>query len=421
MLQTFKKLFNNKTYVIVILLILCLLPISIPKNAQSDTKAIVVAVGIDLKDETYEVSAQVVIPTQGESFIEKLKVVAVESETVAGAIDKLAIVLGKDVGLAHCNIIVVGDELAYAGIENVLDYFIRTDRMDLNSVLINTKNAYDLLETSSKLDNTITLSLQNIVAFNEDYLFSTDTNLDSFYKGVISKSSSCFMCWVDVLESSVNGITAQSDSSSNGGGSSSSGSSSSGASGSSSSENSKVVSNQGYTSLFKNGKKVKLLTPEETKGLNWINFETKKGTITVTDIFDNHGHNETAVVAIKDSNCNLTAKLENNKPIIEFNINVTVKAEQIYSEEGEKKKYLNSTETYISNQIKLKIEEEIKNNVNSTIQILKENNVDIIRVFETFYKFKNKDFKKLLKIYGSVDEIFHNTEFRTSISVKGRL
>ena len=102
MKQTLKKLFRNRTYLVVISIILLLSPLSVSRPAQSDIRAIASCVGVDYENNNYVLSAQILIPTLDQSYNQNIEVVSCSAPSILECVDKITVVLGKEIGLMHC-------------------------------------------------------------------------------------------------------------------------------------------------------------------------------------------------------------------------------------------------------------------------------------------------------------------------------
>ena len=101
-----------------------LVPTTISVPQQSRTETIVIAAGIDKKENDYEVSLQYIIPHSSTSS-ESLDMITEKGNSVDEAIQKINKELGKISGFAHCRVIVFNDYAAENGITDFLDCLIR--------------------------------------------------------------------------------------------------------------------------------------------------------------------------------------------------------------------------------------------------------------------------------------------------------
>ena len=181
-----KKLLTNKLYLFVCALLLFLLPVTLTIPAQSELRSIAVGIGVDWEQEQYKMSAQIIIPTTDVKYNQNVQVVCVTSPTIVQCIDKINLIMGKELGLMHCSIIVLGDSIAQQGVTEVVEIFLRSNRMDANTVLLSTPDAYKLLMAGLQLDNGISFSLQDLIHYNKKLIYATDTSIEHFYKNLIA-------------------------------------------------------------------------------------------------------------------------------------------------------------------------------------------------------------------------------------------
>ena len=98
--------------------------------------SIVVAVGVDVTENGYEVTAQAAVPTPAQSGSnEQYTRVTGSGATVADAVDDINAKTGFYPKLAFCNIVVLGESCAKENIFTVLDYFYRNDYVPLTALV----------------------------------------------------------------------------------------------------------------------------------------------------------------------------------------------------------------------------------------------------------------------------------------------
>lgn len=96
--------------------------------------SIVVAVGVDVTESGYEVTAQAAVPTpaQGEGSAAYTQVTG-EGVTVAEAVDDINAKTGFYPKLAFCNLVILGENCKDSRLFTVLDYFYRNDYVPLTA------------------------------------------------------------------------------------------------------------------------------------------------------------------------------------------------------------------------------------------------------------------------------------------------
>ena len=110
--------------------------------------SIVVAVGVDVTDSGYDVTAQAAVPTpaQGGGKAAYTQVTG-SGTTVAEAVDDSNAKTGVYPKLAFCNLIVLGESCADKDLFTVLDYFYRNDYVPLTALVSMCRgNARELLK-----------------------------------------------------------------------------------------------------------------------------------------------------------------------------------------------------------------------------------------------------------------------------------
>ena len=98
--------------------------------------SIVVAVGVDVTESGYEVTAQAAVPTpaQGEGSAAYTQVTG-EGVTVAEAVDDINAKTGFYPKLAFCNLVILGENCKDSRLFTVLDYFYRNDYVPLTALV----------------------------------------------------------------------------------------------------------------------------------------------------------------------------------------------------------------------------------------------------------------------------------------------
>ena len=93
--------------------------------------AIIVALGIDRgDDEKYEISAQIAVPQASTSSSSNSEsIISAKGSTIGEAIDKIAVNTGWYPLFAFCNLIILGESSLNGNVMDVINFFIRSDRI----------------------------------------------------------------------------------------------------------------------------------------------------------------------------------------------------------------------------------------------------------------------------------------------------
>ena len=95
MLNTIGKIWKNKIFIIFAILIAITLPTTLYKQSDKDKTIVASSIGIDLKDDEYEVTILAVIPKGGSDVNSNLETFNATSESVSDALDKISFDIGR--------------------------------------------------------------------------------------------------------------------------------------------------------------------------------------------------------------------------------------------------------------------------------------------------------------------------------------
>ncbi len=259
--------------------------------------ALIVALALDKSQDEYEITAQIAVPqasdtSQGNSE----SVISAKSNSIYTAIEKISEETGWHPRLSFCNLVLIGEDLLSENVINLIDFFLRTYKIEDSAILCATEGkAKEILLASSPLDNISSFALSKIFVREFDNASAVmTTTIKNFAIGGYSKSNYGYMPLVkkiqtedktDVKASSVT-LTANSDSS---GGSTGSGGDKSGSGGSGGDK--PCVFDATTTLLFHDGYFVGKLDKEQSLFFSLISKDVSEAyfTISATDDFGNNG------------------------------------------------------------------------------------------------------------------------------------
>ncbi len=408
---------------------LVFLPTVISKDAESESDAIVTAIGVDKQQQEYQLSLQVVVPTPSSQYNQKLTVVTDTGRDIGSCMSKISLRLGKQVGLSHCKVFIFSSDVATEGLTSVFDYLFRAKSNTQDIVLIHTpKSAKEFLTNSADLENNLYFSIKNKGSFNENYLYGSQTTLGMYYNDYLGPSKASIISTVELLdEKQANGDSQSSGSSSessgsdsSSGSSDSSGESSGGESSQSgqSSSSKKLIVNKGKNIITKNGKLVLELTPEQGVMINWFKPTTKKGVIVLENMTEPGFFDNASVgVEIDQKETSLSTNFEKSTPVLTLNLKLYLRtieiSQQNYSGQNYKSNNVNVTE-----KLKNKIAEKVTLQSNQAMQLCKQNNVDVLGVYGHFNKYNNRQFKKYLKSLQDPSNYLSNVTLKVNVMVE---
>ena len=401
---------KHKYSIFIILFFLFLLPTSMGLPAQTDTRAIVTGISIDKEENGYNVALQLITPQSNISNNENLDIVEDNGETFYESLHNLSIKLGKVIGLEHTNVIILGNSLKDDDIMNILDYMYRNSKITLSTIILQAgDNAKKLLETSAELNNNSSSSLQNNLGYNE-YIVNTSNSisLGKFYNDYFTYPN---ISIIPVIEQPENeGENSQANQQSSNSQASSSSSVQSGAS-SSESKVEPLIINNSESVIYKDGKFITKISKELTKGFSWILNNNVKGIVKVENVKDN----STVIAQIEQSNIKIKPVIKDNKLIFKTTLKLYSTISEIKNNNNKSQKILETDETYLTKALTDKLKEKVKSTINDSLNFCKENNLDVFKFYDKFYKFNKKGLRRILNIYGN--DYLKACEFELDIQI----
>ena len=320
--------------------------------------SIVTGVAIDKSDTGYEVSVLIANTpkndTDKESGSSKIVVYSGEGDTIYTAIKDIGLISAKELYMGHFAVLVISEDVAINGIDEVIDMFLRESSTKKNFFVSITKDckAKDTLKIITPLSN---FPSQNIA----DNLIST-----SKLQGIISNVT--FNELVsnlkrDGIENSINSLNII-------------GNSSEGSKKENVEESEpKTYIKLGTLGLFKDDKLVHWTTKEESIGINIVKNKTSEMYVKVKY------KNSTIVFETVDIKTIVNVKLDDKNPIVNIDISGKAKIAEVINNVG-----LNSDE--VINLLKDKINRKVIDYVNQGIDIAIKNNTDVFGLGLQFYK-----------------------------------
>ena len=407
-MKKLKTIFSPRKLIVWIFLIILIITVpEITKPAMSKTEAIITMMSIDKIEDKIKISTAVITPSSERTT--NYEVYSGVGETVGEAVENVSLSLGKSMGFAQCEIMAFGENLSQDGIMSSLDFMTRTRRVGRNAILINfSGDVEEFQQAVVNLNIEKSIPLEDVINFDKRYIPSADSNIHSFYKGYFSQISLGIMPKVKLLtEETDNSIEVES-------GATGGGNSQDPGSGTGGQTNKKYILNDGTISVFKSGKKLLELTPDLMQNLNLLSNVEQEGTLKVNNVDDDLYKNSNVVLNIHNKELNFNPKFENGKPKMDITIDLSVLVEEV-DEEKPTKSFLKRNKEFLTNELISKTKETVKNNCFEIIEFCKQNEVDLVGVYEQFYR---KKYNKFKKYYEQMQEKYLNdVEFNITVKV----
>lgn len=410
MLEIINKVWKNKVFLIILLLILITLPTTIYKQSDKDKTIVTSSIGIDLKDNEYDVTILAVIPKGENNVNSNLEVFNDQGSTLSEALDNISFNIGRKIGLAHCDCIIFNESLMNENLTQILDYFIRTANLSTNPSLIATPDsAKDLLDAVKSSNNLLDLSLKNIITSQEDRTLLENTTIDRFYRAYYSPNSTFTIPVLSVKKSDDSKGQGSSE------GNMSSDSSASGSeSGASQSSEDKKIENKNEVIVLKDGRAIGKLSDDEKYIYSLLSKPSAYQKFTLENINDENFTNSTVVFQETDKAFVVKYKMNDNNPEAEFHLWLSVMLDEVKSIDNHDYSSINGTENYLTDTIKAEFEKQVAEKLENTNKALQENKYDVLNLYAKFNAFRHGQFMDYIESVGGIKEYMS----KMTISIK---
>lgn len=403
--------------VILIIILLFFTPLAVFSPGENRNRGVVTAIGLDFVDNEYEVSLLTFIPTANQTYKQKNSVISGKGKSVVDAISKASIAMGRDVGLAHAKTTVVSESMLAEDIAESLSLLAHIASLPENTVFVCTNtSAKEMLQNSQNLVDELGLQLEQVISYNANELYVTDTSLEAFYKGYYSFLKSSLIGYIPLVDSEDTNTDSSVSSSQNTdtsqqevqGDSSPQG-------GAQSSQSKKKILNEGEAVLLKSGKMVEKLSTYQLSGINLLNPKDLNQLIKINDVNLN-GSIMDLTYRLKDKKVLTTTKFENGYPV--FYAKLILSVELVETEGADENTKSNTEYSEITPEIANKIEEQINKKYVTAVNLLRKNGTDVIGVTSKFFRNNRKDYKKFIENHDTPDNFIKYVTFKLTTVVQ---
>lgn len=411
MFKVLQILSRNKLFYVFAFLIVIMFPSALYMQSDKDRTIVVTTIGIDKKEDEYTLSALAVIPKGSNDINANLEVFEADGDSVSDALDKIAINTGKKIGLAHCDCIIFSKDITEDNVTLILDYFIRTANLTTNAALVVAEGkSKDLIEATKSSNNLLDLSLKNIVMYQEERTLLEEITIEKFYRNYFTESSTFYL---PILDTEKPEEEAKTTSSSGSAGNEPEGGDQGGDS--SSSQSQTKIKNEGKILILKQGKKVRELTEDEMFIYNLLSPTSIYDRVVVEGINDQYVTNSTEIYQQVDKFVLPIYTFEDGKPVITYNIWQSLMVDEIIGEENFHYASMDSLQNYLSDIVQDKIKALVQERLDKTTTLMKQDNVDILDIYDKFNAFHHGKWKKYLSTLENQEEYLQNVEMRINL------
>ena len=380
------------------------------ETAEINRYAIVSAIGIDSvgNGENLEVSFLTFIPIAEQTFTETYKVISAQGQSISEAMDYAGLHIGRQIGLSHVKLVVFNEQLLENDITRCLDYLSRSKHMSSSTKMVVTDaSAKDFLKVAEQLDSGSSVKVSELVTYNSEYIYATDSSLELFFKGLFGPTRSSVVPYLVLEEGMDNGITVSA------GGGKDSGSGGSGASGGESSQ--KAIINNGNTIICKDAKKVAKISGKDVKNINFMKKGFNSGAIELENFSDEHFDEANLTFEIKDKKIKNKVLYKNGVPIFQIDLTLSLSLTEIDNKEGMIEE--NIEFFVITPQALQALEKKVRQSVADGIAIMREYKTDILDFYTIMHNTNKKEFDKFINSLEDKDDYLNHVVFMLSINL----
>lgn len=412
-----KKFKNSLMFYYFLLILVLLMPNALTLPSLSFKSAIATAIGIDKVEDNIEISVLTLSDISKDNTSEKTKILSAKDTNISNAISSIEFQIDRKIRMGHVGYVVISKELASENVGQILNNLIVSTNLPKTvSLVMSEDKAKDVLNLANKLEHTSSYKLREIIQneFNENY--TKDSNLDLFLKGYFSHISTSTMGNIFLSANTDEGLnTSEQDT----GGQNSEQQMSKENSNSQKSEQSQsektVINYKKEHAVFVDGIYKYTLSENQMKGVNFLGENDLQQIITINNVSTQGLQNAQVTFEIKNKQIQTLIDYRNNKPIVEFDMALNINPIEIIQDN---KKRISSQEIRVDEEINQKINDEIKKYVAIALEKLREENTDLINIYEILYTKSYKKFMSFLDNLDNRDEFLDYVQVKIKVSSK---
>ncbi len=391
-----------------LLIMFFFVPPALLMQPEVERNAIVAAVGIDKENDEYTMSFLRFVPQANSNYTEQLEVLTCKAKTVSENLENASVILGKNLNLNHVESIILGKSVLEEDIAKILDFFERAPIVLPGCLLAGTnEKASDVIKAIQSLNDESGLKIEDILRYSEQHFFGRETTLESFYSGYYSPTSTSIIGYVEMLSSEENGLKVKGEQQKSGGEDSQES-----GTGTQQKEQ-KSLSNSGKLLLMKKGKIQSVLSKESVRGLNYVNSNSTKTTLSLTDYDLGEGKLADIIFEIVENTTIMQARFVNGIPVVNFDIQMKLDLYEVLDKYKDEKQSLEQYD--LDEKITGEIEKVVKNEFALSLKILRETKTDPLEIYELLMKSDRKKFKVFLNKLDDKEDFMSFVNFAVNV------
>lgn len=385
------KIKPYSVFLLFFIAVLMFFPENLSKSSESDRNAIITTVGVDKVDDKFSVTFLSFTPTASKEFVEVYDIVNEEADSLSEALRKMELSLGKVVEFYHTENLLIGSN-AQDDIVEILDYFVKEKTLAFSSVLVGTEgSAKEFLTKVHEKNENPSNVITDLMIYDSKYIYFNMPTIEVFFSGYYSDMKSSFIGILKLNKEEASQKNQQGEDSEGG-----------------AKTSRKIIKNTGEIRLFKDGQMVYKMTPQEVTGLNWFQKNITEGYIKTEQ------DGKIKVYHMDNKSINQKVTVEDNQLIYKLNLVVNIDKQEL-DDGREKHIEVNKLSIEEKELIKESIRSEIKNSIDRIVEY----KVDVIGLYDKFYRDERRKFKKFLDTLQNKDDFLGKVIFDIQIDLLG--
>lgn len=357
-------------------------------------RAIVLGVGIDMVDDKFVVTAEVISPNEGDdggSSGATSKLLTGVGQTLPLAIQDVFQTSGKNPSLGHTGIVLLGESMNNQELKHILSYFILSDAFKDGVTLATCKgSAKKIFESTSPVDSMVSFALQTIIQKSGKKTNSTSNVLHNFVESQMGHSKTSYLSQVAFVNDGNDKVNKEKDSQKKTG-----------------------VYDCSKLCVYKDGYFVDVLDKDETRGFVMLNASKTYDNFVVDDAQSVLGSKDKVSVGIVSKKVSPQVSFEGDKIVAKYNLDMRVRRMRT-DVTGNVMDLLPHLPSLIDEHIKQSVKTQTEQLVAKAFEKSKNINCDFFGVADAMYKKYGKKWDEYQK---QNPDYAKQTEFKIEVSV----
>lgn len=373
-----------------------------------ETKTAVNVIAFDKQGESTQIFVQMNIPQQMAQGSSKLLVVEEEGKNIADAFEKLSVKIGQEIELAHCGVIIIGEDMARKGFVDDLNYLLSGGMISPQITVFNCEgNAQNFMSKLNKFSQTNGSAIFDVVKFSEKSINLRTVTALTFLAENNLPSGASTLPLIDFEIQSGDGSQGGYDS---GESQNSSGNSGHSSSNSNQGENeSPELKELSMSMAYKNGIAVGKISEKATKGISVFDKKSDKGYFEVSSVKVGDDVISYVPMQVRKKRGKLKAEFRDGKPVITAEIDVMLEIETSFNISKAGK---NISQKEVKDAISDKVRQVMQDQIDEALELSRHYDTDFLGIENAFYKQQFNQYK----FYESKDQIVKNVQVEYKIN-----